>query len=43
MLEVSEGPAAPWFEQPGGGRQYEFREKMKWYEDQGYLERLDVQ
>lgn len=39
--DVVQGRVTPWFEQPGGGVQYKFSEKMTWYEEHGYLRRLD--
>jgi len=36
--EVTQGKIAPWFEQPGGGLQYNFDKPMLWYVKHGYLE-----
>lgn len=37
---VLEGRIAPWFEQPGGGLQYKFDEKISWYLREGYVEEI---
>ncbi|WP_127573112.1 TNT domain-containing protein [Georgenia faecalis] len=38
---VTEGPIAPWFEQPGGGLQYKFDETIDWYIEHGYLRKIE--
>lgn len=39
-LEVDAGPAAPWFNQPGGGIQYDFGRSIQSLVDSGYLRPL---
>lgn len=37
---VTQGPIAPWFEQPGGGTQYFFEHPLEWYVENGYLKEI---
>ncbi len=40
LPDASEGVAAPWFEQPGGGAMIVLTHPVRWYVDQGHLVEL---
>ena len=39
-LDVQSGMAAPWFQQPGGGAQYQFPQSIQSLIRNGYIERV---
>ena len=39
-VEVNSGTVEPWFEQPGGGTQYEFAQPIESLVQQGFLRRV---
>jgi hypothetical protein len=40
MDNILEGEVAPWFEQPGGGWQYQLPQNVEWYIENGFLEAI---